>query len=93
MESGRENVAKIEHQQRIQGIEGHTDQERPLLSSAREMPEEHEHPSNKAVDDQIKRETSLADLMRKDIDQFGNTKSENEMYPGAAQGQDRVDDR
>src|SRR3954469_21903577 len=91
MESHCENVFKIEHYHTIKGIERHADKESPLLALAGEIPEDDEHASHEAVDDQIKGEPALPGLMRQCVYKFSDPQTKDEANASAAHREHRID--
>ena len=53
MESHGENVAEVKHDQRVNRIQRHADQERPLLAFAGKIPEDYEDARHESIDDEV----------------------------------------
>ena len=61
MESYAENVFEKDQQQAIRGIQNHSHEERPFLTFAGEVPEEHEDAGDDAIDNQVQHNPRRAD--------------------------------
>src|SRR5438552_15810191 len=89
----RENVMKRQHDDGINRVQSHTDKKCPLLASAGKIPEKNEYAREAGIDDQIRRHSALAGLMRERVHELRNAQAENETNSGAAHGEDGVDQR
>src|SRR6266498_5404340 len=61
MKRNCEKVSEIKHDERVNRIQPHAYQKRPLLAFARKIPEDYEHARNESIDDQVERESRLSD--------------------------------
>ena len=90
MKSYAENIFEKDQQQAVGGIQNHADEKCPLLSFAREMPEENEHAGDNAVDDKVEYDPRAADRMRDGIDDLRDAESNNEVQVSASQSDDGI---
>src|SRR5207248_9611402 len=90
MKCDREKVTEIQHYQRIYYVKRHSDHERPLLSLACKVPEEHEYRGDEAVNDEIERKSGLPGLSCEPIYKLGYAQSEDEADMGPTHREHRV---
>src|SRR3954470_9638524 len=94
VKGNREYVLPDEqHDQSIDNVQSHADYKSPLLALACEIPEEHEHSRNPAVNNQAKGKAGLSGLTGERVYKLRNPQPENKTDAGPAHGKNGVDER
>ncbi len=63
VKSSTQNILEPEKDEAVEKVQGHADNEGPVLPLAREIPEQDENRSHETVDDEVERKTGIPGLM------------------------------